>query len=334
MEQIERYAREHGLSLWDAIERIIDDHALSTRSQSSLVTFRNLIQELSLVASSSSLPDLLRFILDRTGYRRMLEQEKTPESEARLENLDELINAAAEAAERGETHCGFSGPRRAGGRSRRLRRAAPVTLMTLHNAKGLEFPLVFLSGMELGLFPHSRSMNSEDALEEERRLCYVGMTRARKRLVLTWAKYRRRFGGGEQERSTPSWFLSEVPAHLIVDLGPQDEAGEVDLADRTGRRAPGRPAQYVHRQDLQFPREHLSVLRRARHSVQRPAETALAAEIAAAAASPPGPVRRAAHQAPAPGDAAPQGRPRRHDRGASQVWHRHRGPPRRRWRRC
>ena len=72
-------------------------------------------------------------------------------------------------------------------------------------------------------------MNSEEALEEERRLCYVGMTRARKRLILTWAKYRRRFGGGEQERSTPSWFLSEVPEHLIMNLGPQDEPGEVDL---------------------------------------------------------------------------------------------------------
>src|SRR5207237_4309812 len=106
---------------------------------------------------------------------------------------------------------------------------APVTLMTLHNAKGLEFPLVFLSGMELGLFPHSRSKDSVEALEEERRLCYVGMTRARKRLVLTWAKYRRRFGGGEQERSTPSWFLSEVPADLIVNLGPQEDPGEVNL---------------------------------------------------------------------------------------------------------
>jgi DNA helicase-2/ATP-dependent DNA helicase PcrA len=83
--------------------------------------------------------------------------------------------------------------------------------------------------MELGLFPHSRSMNSEDALEEERRLCYVGMTRARKRLILSWAKYRRRFGGGEQERSTPSWFLSEVPAELILDMGPRDEPQEVGL---------------------------------------------------------------------------------------------------------
>ena len=142
--------------------------------------------------------------------------------------------------------------------------AAPVTLMTLHNAKGLEFPVVFLAGMELGLFPHSRSMDSEAALEEERRLCYVGMTRARKRLVLTWAKYRRRFGGGEQERSTPSWFLSEVPADLIVDLGPRDEPGEVDLHGRAPRRAAVGQAQHLHRQDLQFGREHFAVFRRAR----------------------------------------------------------------------
>ena len=74
---------------------------------------------------------------------------------------------------------------------------AQVSLMTMHNAKGLEFPVVFLAGMEDGLFPHSRSVDSEEAMEEERRLCYVGMTRAEKRLILSWAKWRRRFGGGE-----------------------------------------------------------------------------------------------------------------------------------------
>jgi DNA helicase-2/ATP-dependent DNA helicase PcrA len=181
------------------------------------------------VASSRSLPDLLRFILDHTGYRRMLETEKTPESETRLENLNELINAAAEAADRGESISDFLDHAALVAEADAFDENSPVTLMTLHNAKGLEFPVVFLSGLELGLFPHSRSMDSEAALEEERRLCYVGMTRARKRLILTWAKYRRRFGGGDQERSTPSWFLSEVPPHLIVNLGPQDQAGEIDL---------------------------------------------------------------------------------------------------------
>jgi DNA helicase-2/ATP-dependent DNA helicase PcrA len=229
VEQIEKYAREQGLNLWDAIEHIIDDQQLSTRSQSSLVVFRNVVQELSLVASSSALPDLIRFILERTGYRKMLQQEKSPESEARLENLDELINAAAEAAERGEDVGTFLDHAALVADADAYDEAAPVTLMTLHNAKGLEFPLVFLSGLEQGLFPHSRSADSEEMLEEERRLCYVGMTRAEKRLVLTWAKYRRRFGGGEQERSTASWFLSEVPEHLIANLGPRDEPGEVDL---------------------------------------------------------------------------------------------------------
>jgi DNA helicase-2/ATP-dependent DNA helicase PcrA len=229
VEQIERYGREHGLNLWDSIERIIDDEHLSTRSQSALVTFRNLIQELSLVAISSPLPDLLKFILERTGYRRMLQQEKTPESETRLENLDELINAAAEAGERDETIADFLDHAALVAEADAFDEASPVNLMTLHNAKGLEFALVFLSGLEMGLFPHSRSMDSEEMLEEERRLCYVGMTRARKRLILTWAKYRRRFGAGEQERTTPSWFLNEVPAHLIADLSPRDEPGEVDL---------------------------------------------------------------------------------------------------------
>jgi len=229
VEQIEKYAREHLISLWEAIGQVIDDQSLSTRSQSSLVTFRNLIQELSLVASTSALPELLRFILDRTGYRRMLEAEKTPDSETRLENLEELINAAAEAAERGESISDFLDHAALVSEADAYDERSPVTLMTMHNAKGLEFPVVFLAGMELGLFPHSRSMDSEEMLEEERRLCYVGMTRARKRLILTWAKYRRRFGGGDQERSTPSWFLGEIPQHLIMNLGPQEQAGEVDL---------------------------------------------------------------------------------------------------------
>jgi len=172
---------------------------------------------------------VIRFVLERTGYRKMLEQERTPDSESRLENLDELVSAAAEAESRGDSLPEFLDHAALVAEADAYDERAPVTLMTLHNAKGLEFPLVFLTGMELGLFPHSRSMNSEQALEEERRLCYVGMTRAQRRLILTWAKYRRRYGGGEQERSTPSWFLREVPEDLVVNLGAQDQPGEVDL---------------------------------------------------------------------------------------------------------
>jgi DNA helicase-2/ATP-dependent DNA helicase PcrA len=229
VEQIEKHARARGISLWDAIGSIVDDRSLSTRSQSALVVFRNLIQELSLVASSSPVPDLIRFILNHSGYRQMLEQDKSPDAETRLENLEELINAAVEAEERGETLFEFLDNAALVSEADTFDPNAPVTLMTMHNAKGLEFPMVVLAGMEMGLFPHSRSIDSPEALEEERRLCYVGMTRAQKRLVLTYAKYRRRFGGGDQERSTPSPFLGEVPVHLIENLGQVDRPGEMDL---------------------------------------------------------------------------------------------------------
>jgi DNA helicase-2/ATP-dependent DNA helicase PcrA len=107
--------------------------------------------------------------------------------------------------------------------------------MTIHNAKGLEFPVVFMAGMEDGLFPHSRSILSEPAMEEERRLCYVGMTRAEKRLILTWAKLRRRFGGGEQERTKKSRFLAEIPSNLVIGLGV-DESDDVPQIDLTSER--------------------------------------------------------------------------------------------------
>src|SRR5215469_4989909 len=159
----------------------------------------------------------------------MLEEDRSPDAESRLENLQELVGAAAEAAERGDSVVDFLDHAALVAEADAYDQTAPVTLMTVHNAKGLEFPVVFLAGMEHGLFPHTRSVNSPEALEEERRLCYVGMTRARKRLFLTWAKFRRRFGGGEQERSIPSNFLKEVPPELLVKLGPQDDHRDVDL---------------------------------------------------------------------------------------------------------
>src|SRR6204780_2741317 len=110
--------------------------------------------------------------------------------------------------------------------------------MTIHNAKGLEFPVVFMAGMEDGLFPHSRSILNEAAMEEERRLCYVGMTRAEKRLILTWAKLRRRFGGGEQERSMASRFLKEIPPHLVINMGVSDDDDDGEtLVDLSAERS-------------------------------------------------------------------------------------------------
>jgi DNA helicase II / ATP-dependent DNA helicase PcrA len=229
IDQLDAFAREHELSLWDAVSRMIDQQLFPARAQSALVAFRTMIQELSLRMMSEPLPDAIRFMLDRSGYGKMLEQEGTPESEGRLENLAELVNAAAEAAERGETLGDFLDHAALVADADAVDEHAQVSLLTLHNAKGLEFPIVFLAGLEEGLFPHQRSMASAAALEEERRLCYVGMTRAQKRLYLTWAKFRRRFGGGEEERTVPSRFLSEAPEDLIVNLGEDDRVPQVDL---------------------------------------------------------------------------------------------------------
>jgi DNA helicase II / ATP-dependent DNA helicase PcrA len=229
LEQIEAVARERNLSLWAALEEAIGSQTLAARAQSALVSFRNLMQKIAEAAGTLPLPDVIRFILDETGYRDILLQEKTPESETRLENLDELVSAATEAAERGESVSDFLDHAALVAEVDAYDQTAPVTLMTLHNAKGLEFPTVFIAGMEKGLFPHSRSAVSPEALEEERRLCYVGMTRARKRLILTWAQYRRRFGGYDMERSTPSCFLGEIPRELIVEIGKREQAAEIDL---------------------------------------------------------------------------------------------------------
>ncbi|WP_263381952.1 ATP-dependent helicase [Granulicella arctica] len=168
---------------------------------------------------AATLPELIKFLNDRSGYIRALEAEATPEAFSRIENLKELANAAQDAQERGETLADFLDHAALVSDADSYSEDARVTLMTLHAAKGLEFPLVFLTGMEEGLFPHSRTLTDPTGLEEERRLCYVGMTRAMDTLVITRARYRRRYGSDMPEASLPSRFLEEVPAHLIEDLG-------------------------------------------------------------------------------------------------------------------
>jgi DNA helicase-2/ATP-dependent DNA helicase PcrA len=168
---------------------------------------------------SATLPELIRFLIDRTGYIKALETEGTPEAFSRIENLKELANAAHDAEERGETLAEFLDHAALASDTDQFDPDARVTLMTLHAAKGLEFPLVFLAGLEEGLFPHSRTLSSPDELEEERRLCYVGMTRAMDTLILTRAHYRRRYGNDVPEMSIPSRFLEEVPNQLVENLG-------------------------------------------------------------------------------------------------------------------
>ena len=163
--------------------------------------------------------ELLKFLIDRTGYIKLLEEEDTPEAFSRIENLRELVNAAMDSRDRGETLDQFLDHAALVSDADQYDEQAQITLMTLHAAKGLEFPLVILAGLEEGLFPHSRTMLEPDSVEEERRLCYVGMTRAMDTLVLSRAVYRRRYGTDMPEASVPSRFLEEVPPQLVEELG-------------------------------------------------------------------------------------------------------------------
>jgi DNA helicase II / ATP-dependent DNA helicase PcrA len=166
-----------------------------------------------------STADILKFLIDRTGYIKLLEDEDTPEAFSRIENLRELVNAAMDSRDRAETLDQFLDHAALVADADDYDARAQITLMSLHAAKGLEFPLVFLSGLEEGLFPHSRTMLVPEDIEEERRLCYVGMTRAMDQLLLTRAVYRRRYGTDLPEASVPSRFLEEVPAPLLEELG-------------------------------------------------------------------------------------------------------------------
>jgi DNA helicase-2/ATP-dependent DNA helicase PcrA len=190
---------------------------------------------------AATLPELIRFLLDRTGYIKALETEGSPEAFSRIENLKELANAAHDAEARGETLADFLDHAALASDTDQFDPDARVTLMTLHAAKGLEFPLVFLAGLEEGLFPHSRTLNNPDELEEERRLCYVGMTRAMNTLVLTRAHYRRRYGNDSPEMSIPSRFLEEVPSRLIENLGGRSPALSASWS------TPGYPKSFSHR---------------------------------------------------------------------------------------
>ncbi len=272
LEEIERRARDHGLSTWQTIALIIrEPRNLSPRAVSALRKFRQLIIKLGGLAgiaaeepvsetsaasqrvledvetaSASSLgetpddwnepeylddedesddpvsaespvSDVVKAAILETGYELALKSEKTDEADARLENLQELVNAAVDYDEQGiEGLREFIDHSALVSDTDQYKRDAPVTLMTAHSAKGLEFPLVFLVGLEDGLFPHSRSATDPEQLEEERRLCYVAITRAERYLYVTHAMKRRVYG--EELASEPSQFLNEMPLDLMEDL--------------------------------------------------------------------------------------------------------------------
>ena len=208
-------------SLWDTLVSGIEAGAFPGRSQRALQTFLGLIE------TCREFRDLplhlfLEQILESSGYIEALMKENTEEASNRRLNLQELVNVARENVDRGQNLQSFLDSTALHSETDDYDQTASVTLMTLHNAKGLEFPIVFLVGCEQGLFPHSRSL-SEDGLEEERRLCYVGVTRSKKKLFLTYCQRRRFFGSDSDEVGQPSCFLGEIPSHLTRVSGSEVE---------------------------------------------------------------------------------------------------------------
>jgi DNA helicase II / ATP-dependent DNA helicase PcrA len=209
--KLDAYATAHSLSFLDALRRA-DAAGVGGRAATGIETFLGLLDDVGDLATGSPGP-LLQQLLERSGYLDQLEAERTIESEGRLENLAELVGAANEA----ETVAEFLEDISLVADTDDLSDdTTSVVLMTLHSAKGLEFPVVFLIGLEDGVFPHLRSLTEPDQLEEERRLAYVGITRARRRLYLTHAWSRTLFGGTQY--NPPSRFLDEIPTGLVHDV--------------------------------------------------------------------------------------------------------------------
>jgi DNA helicase-2/ATP-dependent DNA helicase PcrA len=214
-------ASQLGSTLWDALEHVVASRSFPARALDALEGFSATIRELMLNQATLPPSRFLRSILDSTGYIRMLEAEDTPESQGRTENLQELVNAAKEAEARGQTLRDFLDYTSLVSDTDDFHEKIRATLMTLHTAKGLEFSTVFLAGMEEGLFPHKLSLEDNAAIEEERRLCYVGMTRAKHRLVLTRALRRRQYGEDYAGGTQASRFLREIPRKLLSPARPE-----------------------------------------------------------------------------------------------------------------
>jgi len=227
LEALRDTARKNNTSLWNAMEELVTATAAS-RAVAPLRAFMDLIARIQAALTEEEPADFVRFVLDETGYLAMLRDRNTPEDVARMENLQELTRAVAESTDVGESFTDFLDAAALVSDADSFEGKPGVTLITLHSTKGLEFDHVFLTGMEEGICPHGRSIDEEKGVEEERRLVYVGMTRARKTLTLTRAVYRRVFGNEQQLRaSEPSRFLAEIPSELVDTVrGSMAEIGQ------------------------------------------------------------------------------------------------------------
>ncbi|MEQ6077480.1 DNA helicase PcrA [Bacillus subtilis] len=252
LEKIASYAAINGLSFFQAIQQV-DFIGVSAKAANALDSFRQMIENLTNMQDYLSITELTGEILDKTEYREMLKAEKSIEAQSRLENIDEFLSVTKNFEQKSEdkTLVAFltdlaliadidqldQKEEESGGKD-------AITLMTLHAAKGLEFPVVFLMGLEEGVFPHSRSLMEEAEMEEERRLAYVGITRAEQELYLTNAKMRTLFG--RTNMNPESRFIAEIPDDLLENLNEKKETRATSARKMQPRRGPvSRPVSYA-----------------------------------------------------------------------------------------
>ena len=227
LDEVRRRARGDGVSLWEAALRVSRENGLAARARNALAGFQALVDALAGEVAELPLKDKIDHVLVRSGLREHYANESKGSLDSRVDNLDELVSVASrfvrgddeEAAALTELVAFLAYAALEAGEGQAQSGEDGVQLMTLHSAKGLEFPLVFLAGMEEGLFPNARSVEESGRLEEERRLAYVGITRARQKLVLSYAEARRLHG--QDMYGIPSRFLREIPAALLNEVRPK-----------------------------------------------------------------------------------------------------------------
>jgi len=268
-QQIRDFAKGHGLSLWAASERLLERDDLAARTANAMRGFVDLINELDVLTMDQDLPNLCEVVVTHSGLLDYHKKEKGETGQARVENLEELVTAARQFDP--NTDASFESAEDEGsefdtvldeflnhaaleaGDSQGEEDEDCVQLMTLHSAKGLEFPLVFMAGVEEGLFPHRMSMDDPGRLEEERRLCYVGMTRAMRQLYLTYAETRRLHGSETYNRA--SRFVSELPPELLQEIRVRS----------TSQKPMTRAKQSSWRSDAEIPDTGIQLGQRVRH---------------------------------------------------------------------
>ncbi len=227
VDSIRMFAREHSIALWNAARELVETNQLTARARASVAAYIALINSLRDDSKVLGLSEQIRMCIESSGLKAHFAKDKSEKGEARRENLQELVGAGKsfefdhdpELDEMSSLDAFLAHAALEAGEGQADEWEECVQLMTMHSVKGLEFPLVFMVGMEEGLFPHQRSSEEPGRMEEERRLCYVGITRARQQLILTSAEVRRLYGNDNY--NVLSRFVKEIPAELIEEIRPK-----------------------------------------------------------------------------------------------------------------